>query len=204
MKISDIIERIDGTMANSYYLDLNGEKIIIDAGTPGSGKKIAGYLENNKIRPDAVLVTHYHPDHAGGLMPLYSKFGMDIYVPVNEAGIISGMEKFPPRPFMPRFASMIIQAGHVKQIKTASEIPFKGIEPLKTPGHTRDSTSYMLSGENIIFSGDAAVNLSGKPGYNRAFSASPEMAEKSLRQIESLNYLILPGHGNPMDFRKSV
>ncbi|WMT50816.1 MAG: MBL fold metallo-hydrolase [Ferroplasma sp.] len=204
MKISDSVERIDGTMANSYYVNLNGEKIIIDAGTPGSGKKIIAYLESNRIKPDAVLVTHYHPDHTGGLMALHAKFGMDIYVPVGEAGIISGMERFPPRPFMPRFASMVMHAGHVREIKTTSEIPFKGIEPLKTPGHTRDSTSYILSGENIIFSGDAAVNLRGSPGYNRAFSASGETAEKSLREIESLHYLILPGHGNPMDFRNSV
>jgi hydroxyacylglutathione hydrolase len=204
MKISDNVERIDGTMANSYSVNLYGERIIIDAGTPGSGKKIVEYLENNRMRPAAVLVTHYHPDHAGGLLSLYSKFGMEIYVPAGEAGIISGVEKIPSKPFMPKFASMIMHARHLKEIKPASEMPFKGIELLKTPGHTRDSTSYILTGENIIFSGDAAVNIKGKPGYNRAFSADPETAEKSLRQIVSLHCLILPGHGNIMDFRKSV
>ena len=30
---------VDGTMANSYLVKTNGMNIIIDAGTPGSGKK---------------------------------------------------------------------------------------------------------------------------------------------------------------------
>ncbi len=204
MKISDNVERIDGTMANSYFMDINGEKIIIDAGTPWSGKKIVAYLEDKKIKPGAVLITHYHPDHVGGLLSLYSRYRMDIYVPGDEASIISGMEKMPSKPFMPKLASMIMQAKHVKEIKSVSELAFKGIEPLQTPGHTRGSTSYIFAGENIIFSGDAAVNIRGKPGYNRAFSVDSRIAEKSLEQIQSLHYLILPGHGNMMDFRKSV
>ena len=204
MKISDNVERIDGTMANSYFMNLKGEKIIIDAGTPGSGRKIVAYLEDNKMKPDAVLITHYHPDHVGGLLSLYSRYHMDIYVPGDEASIISGTEKIPSKPFMPKLASLIMHAQHVKEIKPVSEMAFKGIESLHTPGHTRGSTSYIFAGESIIFSGDAAVNLRGKPGYNRAFSADAGMAEKSLEQIESLHCLILPGHGNMMDFRKSV
>ena len=204
MKVSDNIDRIDKTMANSYFVNFNGEKILVDAGTPGSGKRILAYLENSKIRPDAVLITHYHPDHVGGLLSIYSRYHMEIYVPSNEANIISGVEKIPSKPFMPKIASMIMHAKSVKEIKPVSEMSFKGINYMKTPGHTRDSTSYTIAGENIIFSGDAAVNLHGKPGYNKAFSAAPAMAEKSVKDIESMHCLILPGHGNIMDFRKSV
>ncbi len=204
MKISDNIERIDGTMANSYFINFNDEKIIVDAGTPGSGKKIIAYLENNKIKPDAVLITHYHPDHVGGLSSIYSRYRVEIYVPVNEANIISGMEKIPSKPLMPKIASMIMHAKSVKELKPVSEMSFKGIDYMKTPGHTRGSTSYMIPGENIILSGDAAVNLHGKPGYNKMFSVDATMAEKSVKDIESLHFLILPGHGNIMDYRKSV
>ena len=204
MKISDNIDRIDGAMANSYFVNFNGEKIIVDAGTPGSGRKIVAYLENNKIRPDAVLITHYHPDHVGGLLSIYSRYHMEIYVPSDEANIISGVEKIPSKPLMPKIASMIMHAKSVKEIKPVSEMSFNGINYMKTPGHTRDSTSYKIPDENIIFSGDAAVNLHGKPGYNRAFSADAAMAEKSVKDIESMHCLILPGHGNIMDFRKSV
>ncbi len=204
MKISDNVERIDGAMANSYLIDYKDEKIIVDAGTPGSGKKIVSYLENNKIRPDAVLITHYHPDHVGGLLSIYSRYKMEIYVPVNEESIISGMEKIPSKPLPPKIASMIMHAKSVKEIRPVSEMSFTGINYMKTPGHTRDSTSYTVQDEKIIFSGDAAVNLHGKPGYNKAFSVDANAAGKSVKYIESMHFLILPGHGNIMDFRKSV
>ena len=139
MKVSDNIDRIDKTMANSYFVNFNGEKILVDAGTPGSGKRILAYLENSKIRPDAVLITHYHPDHVGGLLSIYSRYHMEIYVPSDEANIISGVEKIPSKPLMPKIASMIIHAKSVKEIKPVSEMSFKGnrIQICKTNGHDR-------------------------------------------------------------------
>ncbi len=204
MKISNQVERIDGTMANSYLVKTNGINIIIDAGTPGSGKKIIEFLESAKIKPDIVLITHYHVDHTGGLYTLYEKYHMEIYVPTDELTIISGSEPVPSRPFMPKLASTITHARKVKELKPLSEMKVSGIEIVKTPGHTRDSTSYFFKEENILFSGDACVNIKGSPGYTRIFSVNVENAEKSLNNIKSKNALILPGHGDKMDFRTSV
>ena len=83
MKISNPIEKIDGAMANSYLIMIDGMNIIVDAGTPGSGKKITGYLEDHKIKPDAILITHYHVDHVGGLSRIYEKYHPEIFVPAN-------------------------------------------------------------------------------------------------------------------------
>lgn len=51
MKVSDAIERIDGTMANSYFIMIDGMKIIVDAGTPGSGKKLWDTLKIIELNP---------------------------------------------------------------------------------------------------------------------------------------------------------
>ncbi|WP_337860221.1 MBL fold metallo-hydrolase [Ferroplasma sp.] len=201
MKITDSVERIDKTMANSYLAFINGMYIIVDSGTPGSGKKIINYLEENKIKPDAVLITHYHVDHTGGLYNLYEKYKMEIYVPINEESIISGLESVPLKPFLPKLASTIMHAKRVKDLKPLSEMDIKGIEILKTPGHTKDSTSYLLKNEKILFSGDAAVELKRKPGYNKMFSADQQQAAQSIKGIVGMKSLILPGHGNIMDFR---
>jgi glyoxylase-like metal-dependent hydrolase (beta-lactamase superfamily II) len=204
MKVSDAIERIDGTMANSYFIMIDGMKIIVDAGTPGSGKKIMGYLENNRIKPDAILITHYHVDHVGGLPAIYEKYHPEIYVPVNELSIISGSEPVPLKPFMPKFASTIMRARKIKDLKPSSEMNISGIELIKTPGHTRDSTSYYAKEQKVLFTGDAAVNLKGIPGYNKMFSADQGNAEKSLKAIRDMDVLILPGHGDKMDLRKDI
>lgn len=73
-----------------------------------------GYLENNRIKPDAILITHYHVDHVGGLPAIYEKYHPEIYVPVNELSIISGSEPVPSKPFMPKFASTIMRARKLK------------------------------------------------------------------------------------------
>lgn len=204
MKISDSIEKIDGAMANSYLIMIDGMNIIVDAGTPGSGKKITGYLEDHKIKPDAILITHYHVDHVGGLSRIYEKYHPEIFVPANELSIISGSEPVPPKPFLPKFASTIMRARKVKDLKSSSDMNISGIELVKTPGHTRDSTSYYLKEQKVVFSGDAAVNLKGVPGYNKGFAANPENAEKSLKAIRTMDALILPGHGDKMDLRTGI
>ena len=204
MKVSDSIEKIDGAMANSYLIMIDGMNIIVDTGTPGSGKKITGYLENHKIKPDAILITHYHVDHVGGLSGIYEKYHPEIFVPANELSIISGSEPVPSKPFLPKFASTIMRARKVKDLKPSSDMNISGIELVKTPGHTRDSTSYYLKEQKVVFSGDAAVNLKGVPGYNKGFSANPQNAEKSLKAIRAMDALILPGHGDKMDLRTGI
>ncbi len=183
---------------------INGINIITDAGTPGSGKKILRYLESHKISPDAVLITHYHVDHVGGLSGIYEKYHPEIYVPDNEASIISGSEPVPSKPFLPKFASTIMRARKVKDLKPVSSMNISGIEPVKTPGHTRDSTSFYIKGQQVLFTGDAAVNMKGNPGYNKGFSTDITSAGKSLKSIKAMNVLILPGHGDKMDLRKDV
>lgn len=79
-----------------------------------------------------------------------------------------------------------------------------GIELIKTPGHTRGSTSYYAKDQKVLFTGDAAVNLKGIPGYNKMFSVDQGNAEKSLKAIHDMDALILPGHGDKMDLRKDI
>lgn len=204
MKVSDSIEKIEGASANSYYLMIDKLNVIVDAGTPGSGKKIIEYLENHKIKPDAILITHYHGDHVGGLSGIYEKYHPEIYVPANELNIISGTEPMPSKPFLPKLASTIMRARRVKDLKPSSDMNISGIELIKTPGHTRDSTSYYIKEQKVLFTGDAAVNLKGVPGYAKIFSADPGNAEKSLETIKAMDVLILPGHGDKMDLRNSI
>jgi len=45
MKISENVELIDGTLANSYAVFGNDKTFLIDAGTKGSGKKIISYFQ---------------------------------------------------------------------------------------------------------------------------------------------------------------
>ena len=73
-----------GSSGNSFYLESDQKKILVDAGL--SGKKITSLLAEIDRNPedlDAIFVTHEHSDHIHGIGVLARKYHLDIYA--NEA-----------------------------------------------------------------------------------------------------------------------
>lgn len=73
-----------GSSGNSFYLETDQKKILVDAGL--SGKKITSLLAEIDRKPedlDAILVTHEHSDHIHGVGVLARKYGLEVYA--NEA-----------------------------------------------------------------------------------------------------------------------
>ncbi len=199
MKITDHVDLIDGTMANSYVIHEGNEVILIDAGTKSSGRKIVDYFKNN-IKPTAVLITHYHPDHIGGLQLIYNEFQPEIYVPREEIDTVKGKSRMiPASSFMSRIVAGISKVAPVDQVSPADTLKFPYIEVIPTPGHTPGSTSYLYRTDNVIFVGDAFSVKSGKAVINKAFTLDLALAERSREKILSIRGVkILPGHGSPM------
>ena len=76
------------TSINAFVVQMNGKTILFDTGLPGKGGTagILPALKEAGISPDAIdaiLITHFHFDHVGGLMdgdkPVFSK--AQLYVP---------------------------------------------------------------------------------------------------------------------------
>jgi hydroxyacylglutathione hydrolase len=202
MKVTDNIELIDGTMANCYAVNLEGKSILIDTGTKGSSKKIIEYYKKKNMKPDMVLITHYHPDHVGGLKAIKTEFNPEIYVPDVEVGVISGREKMTPaKSLASRMVAGFMKSDPVEDLKKASDLKMEGIEVVETSGHTPGSTSYYFKNEDAMFVGDAVVVSSGKLGLNRTFTLDMQKAEESRKKIiDSPSKIILSGHGDV--FRK--
>ena len=203
MKITENIELIDGTMANCYSVNLDGRRLLIDTGTRGSSKKIIDYYRKNNLKPEIVLITHYHPDHVGGLKSIRDEFGAKIYAPDAEIGVISGKERMTPaKSLASRLVSGFMKSEPVEGLSRSSELSLEGLEVVETPGHTPGSTSYFFSKDNVLFVGDAVVVSSGKLGLNKAFTLDMAKAEESRKKImEHPAQIILSGHGEV--YRKS-
>jgi glyoxylase-like metal-dependent hydrolase (beta-lactamase superfamily II)/rhodanese-related sulfurtransferase len=119
----------------AYYIESNGEAVIIDP-----LREVQPYIdraEQDGAKIKFVLETHFHADFVSGHLDLAKKTG---------ATIVFGPTA------QPNFEAHIATDGEVLKIGKVS------IKVLHTPGHTMESTSYLLLDENgkevAVFTGD--------------------------------------------------
>jgi glyoxylase-like metal-dependent hydrolase (beta-lactamase superfamily II)/rhodanese-related sulfurtransferase len=119
----------------AYYITSNGEAAIIDP-----LREVQPYLdrlEKDNVKLKYVFETHFHADFVSGHLDLSKKTG---------APIVYGATA------QPEFESIIAEDGQTFKVGNIT------IKALHTPGHTMESTTYLLldenGKENAIFSGD--------------------------------------------------
>ncbi len=132
-----IVEQIyTGCLAQgAYYIESNGEVAIIDP-----LREVKNYItkaDNNNAKIKYIFETHFHADFVSGHVTLAEKTGATIvYGPTAN----------------PNFSAHIAKDNEVFQLGDIT------ITTLHTPGHTMESTTYLLKdkdGKNhAIFSGD--------------------------------------------------
>jgi len=147
------------------------ETAIIDTGAnPEAIIKKAGELN---VRPSKILLTHSHPDHAGGLNVLDREYQCPAWIDPKE-----------PRP------SGSHDLRHVTDGE-GIELGNLRIQVIATPGHTPGGVSYWV-GESIL-SGDAI--FSGSMG--RANASWPGLFHSITDRLLTFpdHYRLFPGHG---------
>ena len=197
MKISENIELIDGTIANCYSVNLEGKAVLIDAGMKGSGRKIIDFYRNIGVSPELILITHYHPDHVGGLFILSEEFHPQIYVPDSEAEVIAGHSKIiSAKSLRSKLIGSIARTKPVTDVNPVSKLSLQGLQVVDTKGHTPGSTSYYFPSLKALFVGDAVSVKNGKMEINKAFTLDYPTAEKSRDRILQFHGVtVYPGHG---------
>src|SRR6186997_713884 len=123
MKIEQIYT---GCLAQgAYYIESNGEAVIIDP-----LREVAPYIakaKNDGAKIKYVFETHFHADFVSGHLDLANKTG---------AAIVYGPTA------KPDFEAHIATDGEIVKVGNIS------FEVLHTPGHTMESTCYLLRDEN--------------------------------------------------------
>ena len=172
MKIEQIYT---GCLAHAaYYIENNGEAAIIDP-----LREVQPYIKRAKL-DDAkikyIFETHFHADFVSGHLDLKKKTGADIvFGPTAE----------------PSYEAIIAEDGQIFQV---GEYQIKAIH---TPGHTMESTTYLLIDENgkehgivtgdTLFKGDE-----GRPDLAQKIASDLTQEKLAGYLFDSLRNKIMP------------
>jgi glyoxylase-like metal-dependent hydrolase (beta-lactamase superfamily II) len=211
MEIIPNVHLIPNITANPYLLIDPDGLTLIDAGLPGSHRKILRYLASLGYAPadlKRILITHADFDHVGGLPALKAATGARVFAsPVEARAMAEGHASRPvkPRRLITRllFGLMagVFKPAPVKVNELLSEgqiLPVLGVlRVVETPGHTPGHISLFAPFAGILFCGDSIVSgeagLRGSSGANNWDQAK---SDESVRKQAALGARILcSGHG---------
>lgn len=128
---------------------------------PGEAAPVIAYLKQHQLTLDAILITHHHADHIGGVDDLLAYQSCKVYAPQKEQYL---------------FAHETVKD---KQIVHLTNLDLS-LEVIEVPGHTLGHVAYY--GANSIFCGDTLFG----GGCGRIFEGTPAQMFDSLQKLAHL------------------
>jgi hydroxyacylglutathione hydrolase len=144
---------------NYIWLLRDGRRVV--AIDPGDASPVLRYLEEQNASLAAILITHHHGDHTGGIDDLLSRGPVPIFGPAGEA--IAGVT-------VPRRGGDTV---HLPELQGRFQV-------MDVPGHTRGHIAYY--GHGALFCGDTLFAC----GCGRLFEGTAEQMWASLCRLAAL------------------
>jgi len=138
--------------------DDDGMAIVVD---PGDASVVQNALAVRKLTLRAILLTHHHPDHIGGVAELRRQHDVPVYAPADE-----------------RISEGTLRIHDGERIDLPS--PHLQFEVIAVPGHTLSHVAYV--GAGVLFCGDTLFSM----GCGRLFEGTPQQMLSSLDRLAEL------------------
>jgi len=149
---------------NYIWLIRRGDQAaVVD---PGDAAPVLEYLERNRLNLCAILATHHHGDHVGGVPDLLERFSVPVFGPAGEP--------------IDDLTRSLGDGDHVELAQFGVNF-----EVLAVPGHTRAHIAYYdrnHSSCGALFCGDTLF----ASGCGRIFEGTPVQMRHSLAKLAAL------------------
>lgn len=143
-----------------WLLERGGNAVVVD---PGDAGPVREALERRGLALVAILVTHHHADHVGGLAALKARYPVPVYGPAAEAGAIREL------------THELREGDRVRLDALGLEL-----EAWELPGHTLGHIAYVAEG--FVLCGDTLFSA----GCGRLFEGTPGQMHHSLSRLAAL------------------
>ena len=187
------VERLElGPLRAVSYLvwDVPDRAVLIDPGD--EPQRVLAWIQRHAVRPEAVLLTHAHFDHVGGVHGVVETLDLPVWLHPKA------------RPVYDRAASaaarwgLFIDPPPTAPLKDLGEGPLAvgpGFEVLHLPGHCPGHVAFYHAAAEAVFSGD--LLFAGGVGRWDLPGADLDDLARSIRRLFTLPdaTTVYPGHG---------
>jgi glyoxylase-like metal-dependent hydrolase (beta-lactamase superfamily II) len=200
--------------------------VLIDAGMPKSGSKILEVAKERfpkNDRPSAIILTHGHFDHVGGIVKLIEEWETPVYAHPLEFPFLTGDQAYPE-------PDSTVEGGMLAKLSSLYPhepidispamvpLPVDGSIPgmpgwrwIHTPGHSPGHVSFFRDSDYTLIAGDAFVTVRADSLYKvliqkkeingppRYLTTDWQKAWDSVKKLEALQAdTVVTGHGLAM------
>ncbi|GJM04761.1 MAG: hydroxyacylglutathione hydrolase [marine bacterium B5-7] len=156
---------------NYIWLLKNKKSRHIAIVDPSEAAPVLNVIKSEGLIPIAIMITHHHWDHVGGIAGITEQFDIPVYTPKTE--IVAG-------------STNPVGEGDIISLL---ELNLR-LEILDVPGHTSGAIAYYT--DDMVFSGDTLFTA----GCGRMFEGTPPQMHASLSKFKTLpdSTLLYCGH----------
>ncbi|WP_296334188.1 MBL fold metallo-hydrolase [Veillonella sp. LMAG:2] len=182
-----------GALGTNCYIvvdESNQHCLVVDPG--GEGERLVALLKEKGLQPEAVILTHGHGDHIGGVQAVVDAFKVPVYINKGDEEFLTNSNLN----LSGAIGQPVKVTGDIHFIKEddvihLGEYSFKIIE---TPGHTPGGVCFY--GEGMVLAGDSlfleSIGRTDFPG-----SSYEDLIDSVRHKLFTLpeETVVYPGHG---------